>query len=248
MSIRTSPARDNSPTTEVQVATTTVAEMFAEFGVPHYLKCDIEGADKIVCDQVAVGSRSSRNFVSFEDEYGELAKILAAAGYDRFQFINQGRLHKTRLPKPPREGQFADAQFDGASSPACSAAKLIRGTGLDLPGSRAPASSASWIAMRERRVNPLVEYACRRVGKAFRLRLAGQDRLGRRARHARGPADRLLNGMRSVRGRRTDAPSTWPRAFGQRSAVVEHVHAVGEVGHHLHVVLDPDHRACSSRA
>ncbi len=31
------------------------------------------------------------------------------------------------------------------------------------------------------------------------------------------------------------------RAFGQRAAVVEHVNAVGEIGHHLHVVLDPDH-------
>ena len=28
----------------------------------------------------------------------------------------------------------------------------------------------------------------------------------------------------------------------QRAAVVEHVDAVGEVGHHLHVMLDPNHR------
>ena len=31
------------------------------------------------------------------------------------------------------------------------------------------------------------------------------------------------------------------RPFGQRAAVVEHMDAVGEVGDHLHVVLDPDH-------
>ena len=31
-------------------------------------------------------------------------------------------------------------------------------------------------------------------------------------------------------------------AFGKRAAIVEHMDAVGEVGDHLHVVLDPDHR------
>jgi hypothetical protein len=31
------------------------------------------------------------------------------------------------------------------------------------------------------------------------------------------------------------------RAFGEHLAVVEHANAVGEVGDHLHVVLDPDH-------
>src|SRR5262245_6163612 len=31
------------------------------------------------------------------------------------------------------------------------------------------------------------------------------------------------------------------RPGGERAAVVEDVHAVGEVGDHLHVVLDPDH-------
>src|SRR5262245_46489821 len=80
--------RDASPTTEVQVATTTIAEMFREFGVPYYLKCDIEGADKIVSEQLAMAPEKP-DFVSMEDEYGELPKILATAGYDRFQFINQ---------------------------------------------------------------------------------------------------------------------------------------------------------------
>ena len=119
--------RDNSPTTEVQVVTTTIADMFAQFGIPHYLKCDIEGADKIVCDQVAA-EPVKPDFVSFEDEYGELAKILAAAGYDRFQFINQGRLHKTRPPNPPREGN-SPTRGSTAPAAACSAASSTRATG-----------------------------------------------------------------------------------------------------------------------
>ena len=34
---------------------------------------------------------------------------------------------------------------------------------------------------------------------------------------------------------------TW-LAFGQRAAVIKDMDAIGEVGDHLHVVLDPDHR------
>ena len=42
---------------------------------------------------------------------------------------------------------------------------------------------------------------------------------------------------------RGDRASTSPGApLGQVLAEVEHVEPVGEVGHHLHVVLDPDHR------
>ena len=61
--------RENNPTTEVQVATTTVAELFERYGVPHYLKCDIEGADKILCDQL-VGQPHMPDFVSVEDGEG----------------------------------------------------------------------------------------------------------------------------------------------------------------------------------
>jgi len=157
--------RDASPTTEVPVATTTVGDLFREFGVPHYLKCDIEGADKIVCEQL-VGEPERPDFVSVEDEYGELPKILATAGYDRFQFVNQGRLHKSRPPNPPREGKFVDATFDGASS-GLFGRELNPRHWVDLK--EYERRLQFWIAMRERRVNPLIEYACRRVGKLFKL-------------------------------------------------------------------------------
>jgi FkbM family methyltransferase len=157
--------RDNSPTTEIQVATTTVAEMLREFGVPYYLKCDIEGADAIVCDQVAAEPQKP-DFVSFEDESGALAKRLAEAGYDRFQFINQGRLHKSRPPNPAREGRFVDAHFDGATS-GLFGRELNPRHWSDLATYQRRVQF--WTAMREKRVNPILEYACRRIGKAFRI-------------------------------------------------------------------------------
>lgn len=157
--------RDNSPTRQVQVTTTTVGEMFSQHGVPYYLKCDIEGADRIVCDQV-VAQPEKPDFVSFEDEQGELARTLAQGGYDRFQFVNQGRLPKARPPNPPREGAYADARFDGASS-GLFGHELNPRHWVDLQ--EYERRVAFWNAMRERRVNPLLEYACRRIGKAFRL-------------------------------------------------------------------------------
>lgn len=157
--------RDNTPTTEIKVDTTTMADMIAEFGVPYYLKCDIEGADTIVCDQVAAGPQKP-DVVSFEDESGALAKRLAEAGYDRFQFINQGRLHKQRPPQPAREGRYVDKTFDGATS-GLFGRELNPNNWVDLATYQRRV--AFWTAMREKRVNPIVEYACRRVGKAFRI-------------------------------------------------------------------------------
>ena len=157
--------RENNPTTEVQVSTTTVAELFEQYGVPYYLKCDTEGADKILCDQL-IGQQHKPDFVSVEDGEGVLARILAQAGYDRFQFVNQGRLHKVHPPNPPREGRFIDAQFDGASS-GLFGRELNPRHWVDLD--RYERRIQFWIAMRERRVNPLVEYACRRIGKLCRL-------------------------------------------------------------------------------
>jgi FkbM family methyltransferase len=158
-------ARENNPTTEVQVATTTVAELFEQYGVPRYLKCDIEGADKILCDQLA-GQRNKPDFVSVEDGDGVLARILAAAGYDRFQFVNQGRLHKTHPPQPAREGSYADAEFGGASS-GLFGRELNPRHWVDLE--EYERRVRFWIALRERRVNPFREYACRRIGKLFHL-------------------------------------------------------------------------------
>jgi hypothetical protein len=139
--------------------------MFSQFDVPYYLKCDIEGADGIVCDQI-IAHAEKPDFVSFEDESGELARRLAQGGYDRFQFINQGRLQATRPPRPPREGSYVDARFDGASS-GLFGRELNPRHWVDLK--EYERRVAFWTAMRERRVNPLLEYACRRIGKAFRL-------------------------------------------------------------------------------
>jgi FkbM family methyltransferase len=108
----------------VQVETTTVGELFGSYGVPHYMKIDIESAERIALEQIA-REAARPNFVSIEDPTGELIPNLLACGYDRFQFSNQGMLPQNRDQRPSREGR--SARFSGNCS------GLF---GYDLPRSR----------------------------------------------------------------------------------------------------------------
>jgi FkbM family methyltransferase len=156
-----SAARKNDPITEVQVDTTTLSILFQTYGIPYYLKCDLEGADQILAAQLS-GERCKPDFVSVEDGSGTLARKLAAAGYDRFQFVNQGRLHLIRPPNPAREGQFMDVYFDGTLS-GLFGQELDPRHWVDLE--TCERRFQFWLAMREKRVNAVLEYLCRRVGK-----------------------------------------------------------------------------------
>lgn len=153
--------REVSTATEITVATTTLSDLVAQYGVPYYLKCDLEGADDIFCDQL-INEPHKPDFVSVEDYGGDLARKLSVAGYDRFQIVNQGRLHRVRPPNPPREGKFVDVVFDGKlSGPFGRELNPRHWTDLETCERR----FRFWRAMHERRVNPFVEYACRRIGK-----------------------------------------------------------------------------------
>ena len=154
-------ARETKPTAKLQVNTTTISALFEKYGVPYYLKCDLEGADEILSHQL-VNQTHKPDFVSVEDANGKLARILSTAGYDRFQFVNQGRLHLVHPPNPPREGRFVEVFFDGTLSG-------LFGRELDprhwVGLEELERRFQFWLAMREKRVNPLLEYACRRIGK-----------------------------------------------------------------------------------
>ena len=143
----------------IEVETITVAELFGRFGVPHYVKIDIEGGDRIALEQIA-REPERPNFVSVEDHTGGLIPHLLACGYDRFQFSNQGMLRQNKDQRPSREG--CSARFSGNCS------GLF---GYDLPKSRWVTAErlaeqiASWQAIRNKRfINP-TQYALRKWGK-----------------------------------------------------------------------------------
>ena len=75
-------ARNASNCKEIAVECVTLGSLFGEFGVPYYLKVDVEGVDQSVIEQL----RSSHElplFVSVEDcRFGfDYMRILASCGY-----------------------------------------------------------------------------------------------------------------------------------------------------------------------
>jgi FkbM family methyltransferase len=94
---RESASRDDSPHYRVRVPTIRLQTLFRTYGVPSYLKIDIEGNELLCLDELVPGSMPkyvSLECDSFPGASGEenglrvLAK-LRALGYRYFKFINQ---------------------------------------------------------------------------------------------------------------------------------------------------------------
>jgi FkbM family methyltransferase len=93
----------------------TAPELLRRFGVPRYLKVDIEGADRLVLAGLH-GLSPLPRYISVE-EYGVQAILdLAALGYRRFQILPQNDKSWAVPPQPPREGGYAARQFGGKDS------------------------------------------------------------------------------------------------------------------------------------
>ena len=78
-----------SPREAFSVRTVLLTSLFEVHGVPHYLKSDIEGADR--CAVLPLSKACTPKFVSFEigDDLELLAGHLASIGYRGFRIINQ---------------------------------------------------------------------------------------------------------------------------------------------------------------
>ena len=87
-----------------------------QFGVPYYLKIDIEGAD-VLCLEDLMKEEDRPNFISIErqpflsDQLKELA-LLKALGYTRFKIVDQKAVMHQQPPRPAREGVYVDHQFE----------------------------------------------------------------------------------------------------------------------------------------
>jgi len=73
----------------VTVQGVALATLFKQFGIPKYLKVDIEGADRFCVLSLTTESRP--DFLSFEigDDVDELLMHAGTLGYTRFKIINQ---------------------------------------------------------------------------------------------------------------------------------------------------------------
>lgn len=96
---------------EITVETITLAQLFAEHGVPYFLKCDLEGGDAIFARNL-VKCPVVPTFVSIEATSIDDLAMIRASGYDRFQIVNQWMNPYTKCPNPPREGNYVDIAFN----------------------------------------------------------------------------------------------------------------------------------------
>jgi FkbM family methyltransferase len=89
--------RDASRCRAVKVRCVTLAELFAEFSVPHYLKIDVEGVDQAVLEQLRGADRLPL-YVSVEDcRFGpRYIETLAGCGYDGFKLLDQSQVPSLR--------------------------------------------------------------------------------------------------------------------------------------------------------
>ncbi len=92
-----------------------------EYGVPYYLKIDIEGAD-ILCVEALQRVADKPKYVSLESSItswnGLLHEfsVLRELGYRWFKVVNQLEVMRQIPPNPAREGRYIDYRFPDGSS------------------------------------------------------------------------------------------------------------------------------------
>lgn len=91
--------------------------LLERYGVPYYLKIDIEGHDFVVLQRLALVSARPR-YISIENGWPFILDHLVGMGYSCFKFINQADVPKMQCPVPCREGNDIPWTFPfGASGP-----------------------------------------------------------------------------------------------------------------------------------
>ena len=93
-----------------------------QYGIPHYMKIDIEGMDMICVDALR-RFRERPDYISIESDKTSFANIkheintLVDLGYNSFQAVEQSAKHLSQSPPhPAREGTYAAQRFGGLTS------------------------------------------------------------------------------------------------------------------------------------
>ncbi len=105
----------------IKVNTVNFKDCLEKYGIPYFLKIDIEGMDTICLkallnfeerpDYISIES-DKRSFKGLKEEF-ELFKKL---GYSSFKIINQAKVRHQKEPKQTKEGKFCNHSFSVGSS------------------------------------------------------------------------------------------------------------------------------------
>lgn len=105
----------------IEVQPIDFSECLKKYGIPYYLKIDIEGMD-VVCLEALQDFEEKPAYVSMEAEKGNFQKLqkefelLEKLGYATFQIINQANISSLQEPKDSKEGRFLDYEFEMGAS------------------------------------------------------------------------------------------------------------------------------------
>jgi hypothetical protein len=102
--------------TKITVPKIPFSWLIAQFGVPYFLKIDIEGAD-MLCLKALMRSQGRPNFISierspFSSEQLKELRLLKALGYARLKIVDQKTVIRQQPPNPAREGVYVNHQFE----------------------------------------------------------------------------------------------------------------------------------------
>lgn len=110
---------------EIEVETTQPGWLYEQYGIPYYMKIDIEGADIECIRELSpdhLPTYLSAELLTYNNILGEnvnnieIINDLVNLGYTKFQLVDQSKNYKTKCPNPPSEGTYVDYKFDGTCS------------------------------------------------------------------------------------------------------------------------------------
>lgn len=107
--------RENTRYVVVDVECKRLDFFIRKYGMPYFLKIDVEGVDAIVVRELLHWNERPK-FLSVEDSGIDVLIALYESGARKFKFINQLAIREYVLPKPAREGDYVDHTFEVASS------------------------------------------------------------------------------------------------------------------------------------
>ena len=119
---RASTYEDIGTSTEIiEVPIIDFADCLRQYGVPHYMKIDIEGMDTL-CLKALMNFEQKPDYISIESDKVSFDKIeeefglLTKLGYVKFQAVNQVSVPGHKEPQNSREGRYLGYRFQQGSS------------------------------------------------------------------------------------------------------------------------------------
>jgi FkbM family methyltransferase len=105
----------------IEVQSRPMERIFADYGVPYYMKIDIEGSD-LLCVEALRSAPTRPCYLSIEsnklslDSVRHELDLLTELGYGGFKIVAQHRVADQHPPLPSREGRSVDYVFNEGSS------------------------------------------------------------------------------------------------------------------------------------